>query len=122
VLTLGSLCTGSGTLKPIYDGPRFPGLADAEVEAFKAFNIDRAGGDVADLVRVEFDPNVRIHGNGTYVGFEDVRGVVQLGDDVLLYEPEEGIEVHGRVTMIDPSKEIIYFSVDWQSARRAVKR
>ncbi|KAB1110783.1 MULTISPECIES: hypothetical protein [Micromonospora] len=72
---------------------------------------------MAQLARVEFDPNVRVYGNGTYAGIEDVHGVVSLGDEVVLYEPENQIEVQAWVTEIDLHSKLVYFKVDWSSLR-----
>jgi hypothetical protein len=67
------------------------------------------------LPRVQIDPNVRTEGNGTYAGFEDVRGVLALGVEVILYEPESMIEGVGRVTRLDVEAGIVYLDVDWSS-------
>ncbi len=65
--------------------------------------------------RVAIDPNVRVRGNGTYVGFEDVSGPIAVGDQVEVYEAESGLVGEGRVTEIDGERELVYLSVDWSS-------
>lgn len=65
--------------------------------------------------RVVIDPNVRVRGNGTYAGFEDVTGPIALDEAVEVYEPESGLAGKGRVTDIDGQRELVYLSVDWSS-------
>ncbi len=67
------------------------------------------------ITRIMIDPNVRVRGNGTYAGFEDVRGPVSVGMDVQVYEPEAGIFGNGRVSEIDASRKLVFLSVDWES-------
>lgn len=67
------------------------------------------------ITRIMIDPNVRVRGNGTYAGFEDVRGPVAVGMDVQVYEPEAGIFGNGRVNEIDTGRKLVYLSVDWES-------
>lgn len=76
-----------------------------------------AGHDLATSpqTRVAIDPNVRVRGNGTYAGFEDVDGAISLNEGVVVYEPESGLTGQGRVTDIDADRELIYLSVDWSS-------
>jgi hypothetical protein len=65
--------------------------------------------------RVAIDPNIRVRGNATYVGFEDVSGPIAVNDAVEVYEPESGVAGEGRITEIDGEKELVYLSVDWAS-------
>jgi len=65
--------------------------------------------------KVAIDPNVRVRGNDTYTGFEDVTGPIAVGEVVDVYEPESGVAGEGRVTEIDGNKELVYLSVDWSS-------
>jgi len=65
--------------------------------------------------RVAIDPNVRVRGNGTYAGFEDVTGPIAVGEVVEVCEPESGIAGEGKVTEIDGDKELVYLSVEWSS-------
>ena len=69
------------------------------------------------MIRIAIDPNVRTRSNGTYVAFEDVPGEVALGDQVIMVEPESGLEVNAKVTDIDFRKNLVFFAVDWSSAR-----
>jgi len=65
--------------------------------------------------RVAIDPNVRVRGNDTYAGFEDVVGPLTVGELVEVYEAESGLIGEGRVTEIDGDRELVYLSVDWSS-------
>lgn len=69
----------------------------------------------AGKTRIVIDPNVRVRGNGTYAGFEDVDGPIAVGEDVQVYEHESGLVGKGRVTEIDRERELVYLSVDWPS-------
>lgn len=69
--------------------------------------------------RIAIDPNVRVRGNETYAGFEDVEGVVGVDDDVEVWEPEIGLTGLGRITDIDADRRLIYLAVDWASLRLA---
>lgn len=67
-------------------------------------------------VRIEFDPNVRVYGNGSYACLDDVATNLAIHQEVTLYEPEEGIEVNATVTMFEGN--FVYFAVDWDTVRR----
>ena len=67
--------------------------------------------------RVAIDLNVRVRGNQTYAGFEDVDGSLAPGDDVEVYEPETGLVGHGRVTDVDDTRQLVYLIVDWAGLR-----
>lgn len=69
------------------------------------------------MTRIEIDLNVRVRGNGTRAGFEDVEGPMAVGMKVQVYESESGLGGTGRVTEIDPAKELVVLSVDWASLR-----
>jgi hypothetical protein len=69
----------------------------------------------APRTRVAIDPNVRVRGNGTYAGIEDVDGAITLNEPVEVYEPESGLTGQGRVTDIDADRGFVYLSVDWSS-------
>lgn len=68
---------------------------------------------------IAIDPNVRVHGNGTYAGFEDIlRGnLPSVGDDVVVREPESDLVGVGQITEIDVPRSLVYLSVDWSSLR-----
>lgn len=77
-------------------------------------------------VRIVIDPNVRVRGNKTYAGFEDVLTrtrmttadrPVQPGDKVLAVEPESSIVTDATVVDVDYERKIIYLAVDWQGWR-----
>ncbi|MFJ3618004.1 hypothetical protein ACIPSH_07585 [Streptomyces iakyrus] len=65
------------------------------------------------ITRIEIDPNVRVRGNGTRAGFEDVSGPLAVNMKVEVYEPESELVGPARVTEIDTEKQLVYLSVDW---------
>lgn len=67
--------------------------------------------------RVAIDLNVRVRGNDTYAGLEDVEGQISLGAAVEVYEPETGVIGQGRVNEIDLRRRLVYLSVEWNSIR-----
>lgn len=69
----------------------------------------------AATTRIAIDPNVRVRGNGTYAGFEDVDGPIAIEESVEVYEPESGLTGKGKVTEIDAERKLVYLSVDWSS-------
>jgi hypothetical protein len=84
-------------------------------------------------VRVEIDPNVRVRGNKTYAGFEDVQQAGQLtvtrlshpvspvsvGDKVLAWESEDDIVTDAEVVDVDQERQLVYLAVDWSGWRDA---
>lgn len=77
-----------------------------------------AGSDLipaAQKTRVAIDPNIRIRGNSTYAGFEDVDGPIAVGEMVEVIESESGLVGQGKVTEIDGERKLVYLSVDWAS-------
>jgi hypothetical protein len=73
----------------------------------------------ATKTRIAIDPNVRVRGNATYAGFEDVEGPMAVGEQVEVYEAESGLTGEGRVTEIDAERKLVYLSVDWSSLKDA---
>ena len=67
------------------------------------------------MTRIEIDPNVRVRGNQTYSGYEDVTGDLVLHDMVEVYESEAGIVGTAEVTEIDAERKLVYLAVDWSS-------
>jgi hypothetical protein len=65
--------------------------------------------------RIEIDPNVRVRGQLTFAGFEDVRGPLRLGQTVVVFEPESDLVGEGRVVEIDVARELVILGVDWAS-------
>lgn len=63
--------------------------------------------------RIEIDPNVRVRGNGTYAGFEDVTGDLVMGDGVEVFESESGLHGTARITEIDVQRQLVYLSLEW---------
>jgi hypothetical protein len=68
------------------------------------------------LTEILIDPNVRVAGNLTFSGFEDVRGDMPAqGDYVTVREPEANLVAVGEVRRIDHRDELIYLAVDWKT-------
>lgn len=67
--------------------------------------------------RVAIDLNVRVRGNETYAGFEDVDGGLAPGDLVEVYERETGLRGSARVTKVDNQRQLVFLAVDWPSLR-----
>ena len=67
--------------------------------------------------KVVIDPNVRVRGQLTFAGLEDVKGPLRVGQAVDVFEPESGLVGEGRVVEIDPAHGLVYLSVDWASIR-----
>ncbi|MEU5968898.1 hypothetical protein [Streptomyces globisporus] len=67
------------------------------------------------ITRIEIDPNVRVRGNGTRAGFEDVSGPLAVNMMVEVFEPESELVGPARVTEIDTSKQLVFLSVEWAS-------
>lgn len=65
--------------------------------------------------RVEIDPNVRVRGQLTYAGFEDVTGPLSVGQTVEVFESESGLVGEGRVVEIDTATQLVYLGVNWGS-------
>lgn len=80
-------------------------------------------------VRIAVDLNVRVRGNQTYAGFEDVRipraaaddpvdlAVIKPGTPVTAFEEETGITADAKVTAVDEEARLVYLEVDWSSFR-----
>lgn len=67
-------------------------------------------------VRIAIDPNIRLPGNQTFAGFEDVqRFPIHVGMEVEVYEEESGVHGHGSVASIDEERELVYLNVEWSS-------
>jgi hypothetical protein len=65
--------------------------------------------------RVRIDLNVRARHGLVRAGFEDADGPLSVGDDVVVYEPEDGIEGLARVQELDDSEQFVYLDVDWST-------
>lgn len=72
------------------------------------------------MTRIAIDPNVRVRGNLTYAGFEDVYGDLPLDGQVEVFEPEAGICGSALVVEVDTVNSLIYLDVDWSSLRAVV--
>lgn len=69
------------------------------------------------LSRVEIDPNVRVRGNQTFTGMDNVYGPIAVGQAVQVFESEADIVGDGWVTDIDTKKNLVYLRVVWSSLR-----
>lgn len=69
------------------------------------------------LSRVEIDPNVRVRGNQTFSGLENVYGPIAVGQAVQVFESEADIVGDAWVTDIDNKKKLVYLRVLWSSLR-----
>ncbi|MFL0287196.1 hypothetical protein ACJH6H_18225 [Mycobacterium sp. SMC-21] len=69
------------------------------------------------LTEVHIDLNVRVAGNQTRSGFEDVKGgpVPGVGDRVVVRESESDVIGFGQVTRVLDDARLIYLAVDWKS-------
>lgn len=65
--------------------------------------------------RARIDPNVRVRGNQTFVGYEDLEGVVTLGAPIEVYEQETDAVGRGVVTEIDAERCLVFIAVEWRS-------
>lgn len=64
---------------------------------------------------VEIDLNVRVRGDQTYAGLENVQGEISVGDLVWVHESESQVIGSAQVVEIDPARELVFLSVDWAS-------
>jgi hypothetical protein len=69
------------------------------------------------VARIAIDPNIRVRGNQTYAGIEDIEGDVGAGSHVVVYEPESGLSGPGEVTEVDRDRGLVYIVVDWSKLR-----
>lgn len=90
-------------------------LADAGVYLGSGYTYAGAQYVQQARTRVEIDLNVRVRGNDTFVGFDDVSGPIAVGESVEVYESESGVSGDGRITEIDSDRQLVYLSVDWAS-------
>lgn len=67
--------------------------------------------------RVAIDLNVRIRGNQTYAGLEDVTGPLAIGSNVEVFEPETGLAGPAEVTEVDHDRQLVYLAVNWAKLR-----
>jgi hypothetical protein len=72
-------------------------------------------------MEIVIDPNVRVEGNRTYAGFEDVLGgfVSDLhpGGHVTVVEEESDVVGDATVYSVDIGRQLIYLTVQWQTLR-----
>ncbi len=71
--------------------------------------------------RVAIDLNVRVRGDQTYAGLEDVQGTVVVGGHVEVYEPESGLTGPAEVTEVDRERRLVYLAVDWRKLHEPVR-
>lgn len=74
-------------------------------------------------IEIAIDPNVRVAGNLTYAGFEDLihgsADTIAPGEAVIVREVEADLVGCGIVTGIETDKQLIFLLVDWPSIRPA---
>jgi hypothetical protein len=102
-----------------YGTPVARSLAETNVYLSAGYTYTGMGYVKQQRTRVEIDLNVRVRGNDTFVGFEDLSGPVAVGELVEVYESESGVAGEGRITEIDGDRELVYLSVDWTSLSEA---
>lgn len=64
--------------------------------------------------RVMIDLNVRVRGL-VRAGFEDSDGPLQVGETVVVYEPEDAIAGTATVVALEPDEGFMYLDVEWSS-------
>ncbi len=68
--------------------------------------------------RIAIDPNVRVTGNWTYAGFEDIEGgPVAPGDRVRVWEPESQLSGFATIVEVDCDRDLVYIEVNWSALR-----
>lgn len=67
--------------------------------------------------RIAIDPNIRVRGNQTYAGLEDVEGPIVVGGRVEVYERESGLTGPGEVVEVDRERRLVYLTVEWAKLR-----
>jgi hypothetical protein len=66
------------------------------------------------MTEIMIDPNVRVAGDLTFSGFEDVLGPMPTeGKTVLVREPEANLVAAGVVKRVDNADSLIYIAVEW---------
>lgn len=74
------------------------------------------------VARIAIDPNIRVRGNQTFAGIEDVEGDVAAGSHVVVYERESGLTGPAEVTEVDRARGLVYLDVDWTRLRERNRR
>lgn len=69
------------------------------------------------ITRVEIDPNVRVRGNQTRTGLDDVYGPIAVGQPVQVFESEADIVGDAWVTDIEEDMNLVYLRVMWSSLK-----
>lgn len=67
---------------------------------------------------LEIDPNVRVRGNQTFVGYEDCSDVPAEGEVVRVFQPDYRIETTATVSEVSRDSQLIYLRVDWNAFER----
>lgn len=70
-------------------------------------------------LEIVIDPNVRVEGDRTYAGFEDVVGgfISDLAPELHVTVVEEETDVIGKavISSVDRDRQLVYLAVDWSS-------
>lgn len=72
------------------------------------------------MIRIAIDPNVRVRGDLTFSGFEEIEGdfdpsQLSINEDVIVFEPETGAQGHGRISDVSLERRLVYLEVEWKT-------
>ena len=72
------------------------------------------------MIRIAIDPNVRVRGDLTFSGFEEIEGEIDdakltAGVEVTVVEPETGAQGYGRISEVSWERRLVYLEVEWKS-------
>jgi hypothetical protein len=67
--------------------------------------------------RIEIDLNALDDEGLTRARIEDADGEIAVGDDVLVFESEDGLIAPAKVTRADVSSGYVFLTVDWDNLR-----
>jgi hypothetical protein len=70
--------------------------------------------------RVEVDLNVRGPAGRTRVALRRFNGTISLGEQVLVFEPDENVETIATIAEISADGRFAFLDVDWNSLHEAV--
>lgn len=66
------------------------------------------------VTQILIDPNVRVEGNETFAGFEDVRGSLPSeGEQIIAIVEDTDVVGLAHVTRVSPEDRLIYLAVEW---------
>lgn len=88
-------------------------LSDTITEPFTT----QRGHNYQQAARVQIDLNVRLGRTRTFSAFRHCDRIPAVGEPVVVYEPEAGIEGPAVCSGIDEDKQLVYLDVDWPGLR-----